>query len=241
MKKINLLIALLSVALGWAQSGNGNVGINTSEPTARLEIHSEGNTEAAAAFRMTYASGANKVNAFLLTDKGTFAFNQPNPTATVDLVVPRFGTSTDGWLVLGPVVADPQAVANKPDYTYIPRLETFYSWGEGSFDNNNYGGVSLMFNKLSGSNFDSTNPRLGNYIIPTSKKDNPKVGVYLSASGLFGASLDRFPTTKIDVGGSIKLEEVEVLPVKCKGGEMAYSKGHFYGCKGNNVWQLLDN
>ncbi|AKP68555.1 hypothetical protein CG08_0070 [Riemerella anatipestifer] len=59
---------------------------------------------------------------------------------------------------------------------------------------------------------------------------------------MVGVSLNRLPTTKIDVGGSIKLEEVSDLPAAstCINGEMVYYKGHFYGCNAK-VWNQLDN
>ncbi|MDY3529254.1 hypothetical protein PG593_05630 [Riemerella anatipestifer] len=239
MRKLNILLGLLISSLAFSQLGN--VGINTLRPEARLEVKSLGNTFGTKALRLTYGANASNV-AFSISDNGIFGFNNISPKGAVDIITTSFGAFDKGWTSEADKVADSEAATNNTGYTYTPKLQTFYSYGAGSFDNNNLGGVLFVLNLGSNATFNVNAPKLGNYILPVSAATNSKSGVFFSASGLVGVSLNRLPTTKIDVGGSIKLEEVSDLPAAstCVNGEMVYYKGHFYGCNAK-VWKQLDN
>ncbi|MCW0498295.1 hypothetical protein OKE63_03840 [Riemerella anatipestifer] len=188
MRKLNILLGLLISSLAFSQLGN--VGINTLRPEARLEVKSLGNTFGTKALRLTYGANASNV-AFSISDNGIFGFNNISPKGAVDIITTSFGAFDKGWTSEADKVADSEAATNNTGYTYTPKLQTFYSYGAGSFDNNNLGGILFVLNLGSSAIFNVNVPKLGNYILPVSAAKNPKSGVFFSASGLVGGSFSQ--------------------------------------------------
>lgn len=228
MKKYLFLIVLSAHSLIYSQQGS--VGINTDHPTARLEIHSNGNAFSTLGLNMR---NVNNLDIFKLHDNGYLGINT-TPTTVLDVLGSSSGFDL---LIEKPTTTTTfNGTAIKPSFRHI-------RYGiAGSYNNANYGGQLMLFDQ--GYSLANNVVSNGIYILPA----NPtaSAGLYLGSNRFNGFSLNRLPTTDLDVGGSIRLREYSTTitaGMSCanRQGEMVYSKGHFYGCDQSNTWKQLDN
>lgn len=228
MKKYITILTVLSCTMMMAQEGN--VGINTDKPTARLEIQSAGDTRDTKALRTAY--GDREV--FSIYDNGYFGVNTSNPEAMLDIK----GTSAVNSFYIKKTTNVVTNGVSGPSSLEHMRYDR-----AGQYNNANIGGSLFIFDVGSVNGFDTLGNKHGIEIRPA----NPSVasGIYIGRTWTIGFSLDRLPTTALDAGGNIRLRESSVAIVagaSCanRAGEIQYYKGHFYGCY-NNVWGQMDN
>lgn len=227
MKKYIAILAVLSSTMIMAQEGN--VGINTDKPTARLEIQSAGNTRDTKALRTAY--GDREV--FSIYDNGYLGVNTSTPEAMLDIK----GTNTvNSFYIKKPTNVLINGVSGPSS------LEQIRYAGGGQYSNANIGGSLFIFDVGGASVFDALGSLRGIEIRPA--KAIP-AGIYIGGTREIGFSLDRLPTTALDAGGNVRLRESSVAIVagaSCtnRAGEIQYYKGHFYGCH-NNSWVQMDN
>ena len=211
-------------------SQQGFVGINTNNPTARLEVHTNGNDFSTLGLKMR---NINNIDIFKLYDNGYLGINT-TPATVLDIL-----GSSDGNDLL---IEKPITTTTFNGSTIKPSFRHMKYAPAGNFNNANYGGQLMLFDL----GYTSANNVVSNgiYIVPA----NPSVpaGLYLGSNRFNGFSLNRLPTTDLDVGGSIRLREYSTTitaGTSCvnRQGEMLYSKGHFYGCDRTNTWNQLDN
>lgn len=223
MKKIVTLTSFVVFSLINAQSGN--VGINTTTPQATLDILTSGNTNATKAFRIL-----NSSNTEMVTVLNNRYVGIGNPAPAVPLDVKGLINALDFRIFAG---------TSSAPTNYFQHFSFF---GAGSMNNGNPGAQMLLFSN-------DNNPLIstsGLYIGPTSDVTG---GIYIGEDGKNGVALNgTFPTTTLDVGGSIRIadEPTPINPVvgsTCtKAGQIVYgsSPKHFFGCVAG-LWKQLDN
>ena len=228
----NYFAIMFAVTCAMISAQNQNVGINTDNPHARLEVQTEGNTAATHAIIMQNADG-QKV--FEMNDDGNLAIGKSSPTGTVDVL----GNAVSGNDFL---IQKPTAITSFNGTPYTPNFRHMRFGIGGSYNNGNPGGQLFLFDVVgsAASNVASH----GINIIPANPNLTRK-GVYFGGDKTVGFSLNRLPTVDLDAGGSIRLRESEApitAGAACTNlnGVMQYYKGHFYGCR-SNVWVQLDN
>lgn len=211
-------------------SQQGFVGINTEKPTARLEIHTNGNDFSTFGLKMR---DVNNNDIFKLHDNGYLGINT-TPTTVLDVLGSSLGYDL--------LIEKPITTTTFNGATIKPSFRHMQYASAGSYNNANYGGQLMLFDL----GYTPANNVVSNgiYILPA----NPSVsaGLYLGSNRFNGFSLNRLPTTDLDIGGSIRLREYSTTitaGTSCmnRKGEMLYSKGHFYGCDQTNTWKQLDN
>lgn len=228
MKKY-LFLAVFTIH-SFIYSQQGYVGINTENPTARLEIHTNGNDFSTLGLKMRNTSN---IDIFKLHDNGYLGVNT-TPTTVFDILGSSAGNDL---LIEKPTTTTTfNGTAIKPSFRHLRYASA------GGYNNANYGGQLMLFDL----GYTPANNTVSNgiYILPA----NPAVnaGLYLGSNRFNGFSLNRLPTTDLDVGGSIRLREYSTTitaGASCvnRQGEMLYSLGHFYGCGQTNTWKQLDN
>ncbi|MGV4530259.1 hypothetical protein [Ornithobacterium rhinotracheale] len=206
------ILPLLAASLFANQVSAQNVGINTENPKANLEIiNLDGNQGATKSLRYT---GTNNNEIFTVLDNGFVGINQPNPKAKLH------------------IVSKNKTSFNFKDYRktsfYISRFFT-----GGGYSNSNAGGQLFYFKR-------TLTPEVkGVYLGP--KSDVP-AGVYFANNGFTGISLTTTPKSYVEVGGDIRVGSSEMIKAgdQCTENRIAYSKGHFYACTASK-WQQIDN
>lgn len=221
---------LLSVSCVVSAQQN-NVGINTDFPTARLEIHTNGNTISTLGLRLR--DSGNK-SIFNMHDNGYLGVNTESPEAVLHILGNTAGNDL--------LIQKTTTTTSYAGITYTPNFRHMKYQPAGNYNNANVGGQLILFD-MGGANASNTVSH-GIYLIPANA--TVPAGLYLGSNRFNGFSLNRLPTTDLDVGGSIRLREYPTAITagsSCSGrsGEMLYYKGHFYGCNNSNVWRQLDN
>lgn len=251
MKKIFItLLPALAITLH-AQSGL--VGINTANPTARLEIVSK-----TAAPDLRFRNAAATTVPLLVQDGGNIGiYNNTAPIAPLDVNV----QNRNGYDICGPANF---AINSTTSHRFL--------WG-GNYTNGasecNHGNTlftgtmgvngpgstvkpsqSIMItndNTASGTNIGG-----GFYIAPHAESGTqPAAGLYMREDGKnsFSAPAGAAPHNAIDINGSLMVGANGYTDVtstaaaqKClKAGEIIYLK-HFYVCTGSPLtWKQLDN
>lgn len=228
MKKYFILSFIYLNIFCYAQEGF--VGINTPSPTARLEIQTSGNDFSTIGLKMRNISD---VDIFKLYDNGYLGINT-TPTTVLDVL-----GSSSGFDLL---IEKPVTTTTFNGTTIKPSFRHLRYASGGSFNNANYGGQLMLFDL----GYNTANNVVSNGIYITPANPIVPAGLYLGSNRFIGFSLNRLPTTDLDVGGSVRLREYSTTITagsSClnRQGEMLYSKGHFYGCDQNNTWKQLDN
>lgn len=244
MKKLLITVSVFTIVLLNAQQGN--VGINTDTPEARLEIQSSGNTATTSAMIMKNTSNST---VFKLQDNGFLGVNHNTPEAPLHIS----GVATGGDLLITRTnqVLSFDGVSHTPSFRHLR-----YASGA-SFNNMNLGGQLFVFDVGAhlANPHQVLDPATNTYVIaaPTNGisilpvNAAASAGLFIASNGHNGFSLNRAPTVRVDVGGSIRLREVEetvTANASCTGrtGEIVYYRGHFYGCATSpNQWKQLDN
>lgn len=228
MKKVSLMISILFCIVLFAQQGF--VGINTDQPTARLEVHTNGNTLSTIGLKMR---NLNNNDVFSLYDNGYLGIGKM-PTTVLDILSSQTNSNF--------LIEKPTNTVSFDGTPIKPNLRHMRYASAGNFNNANYGGQLFLFDQ---GNVTANNVVTNGISIVPANSTNP-AGLYISSNKFNGFSLNRLPTTDIDVGGSVRLREYPT-PITAgsscanRQGEMLYSKGHFYGCDQTNTWKQLDN
>ena len=227
----NYILLFFCLVGNYFYSQQGNVGINTSTPEARLEVQAAGNTFSTTSLSMKGNSGTN---VFSLHDNGFLGVNNNAPQGVFHISANTAGNNL--LISRGAATRSFAGVSHTPTFRHVR-----YASG-GSFNNGNRGGQLLLFDVSANAANDNT---LTNGVSIMPANSTVPSGIYLASNGMNGFSLDRMPTVRMDVGGNVRLREygnVITAGASCtnRSGEILYYKGHFFGCAGN-VWTQLDN